>query len=156
MSTGIALIALTVLFFGRVAGQLLVAVLGVSWLPPMEAWFSGYLPYSILLPIQLSILGVQATIDWQVCRGGGWFARRRPRAGRTLRRLSYLYAFAMGVRFLVTSGEHLIPIIFHWVLAAYLFVLSGHYMRAEGPRRGAPVAAGRRLSAGQTLHAGGR
>ena len=135
MSTGIALIALTVLFFGRVAGQALVAILGVAWLPPMEAWFSGYLPYSVLLPIQLSILGVQATVDWQVCRGAGWFVRRRPRAGRTLRRLSYLYALAMGVRFVVTGGAHLIPIVFHWVLAAYLFVLSRHYMRPSPPAK---------------------
>ena len=150
MSTGIVLVALTLLFFGRVAGQALVAILGVAWLPPMEAWFSGYLPYPILLPIQAGILGVQATIDWHVCRGAGWFARRRPRAGRTLRRLSYLYALAMGLRFVVTGGAHVIPIVFHWVLAAYLFTLGGHYMRAERPRCdvSALEAAGRRLHGG--------
>src|SRR5882724_762592 len=75
----------TALFFARVAGQALVALAGVTWLPPMSAWYSGLLPYPVLLPVQILILGAQLTIDWQVWRDTGFFARPRPRVGRTLR-----------------------------------------------------------------------
>ena len=69
--SGVALIllALTVLFFLRVAGQALVAFLGVSWLPAMEAWYSGLLPYPILFPTQVAILMIQGVIDVAVWRG---------------------------------------------------------------------------------------
>ncbi len=139
--TALALTALTLLFAARVAGQALVAFAGVTWLPPMEAWFSGYLPYPVLLPIQALILGVMATIDWQVWRGAGFFARPRPRAGRALRGFSYVYALAMLARFVVTGGLHAIPIVFHWVLAAYLFTLGRHSARPTAGRT--PPAAGR-------------
>ena len=36
---------LTVLLVGRVAGQLVVARCAPRWLPPMEQWQSGLLPY---------------------------------------------------------------------------------------------------------------
>ncbi|HEV8586471.1 MAG TPA: hypothetical protein VGT02_16005 [Methylomirabilota bacterium] len=127
--TALVLTVLTALFFGRVAGQALVAFAGVTWLPPMDAWFSGYLPYPVLLPIQVLILGVMATIDWQVWRRAGFFARSRPRAGRVLRAVSYVYALGMVVRFVLTGGLHVIPIVFHWVLAAYLFTLGRWYAR---------------------------
>ena len=47
---------ITVLFAGRVLGQALVAFVGVPWLPPMEQWFSGMIPYPPLLIIQLLML----------------------------------------------------------------------------------------------------
>ncbi|PYO37218.1 MAG: hypothetical protein DMD86_03345 [Candidatus Rokuibacteriota bacterium] len=53
-----ALVALTALFAARVLGQALVAFLDVPLLPPMSAWYSGLLPYPILLPTQLLILYV--------------------------------------------------------------------------------------------------
>jgi hypothetical protein len=43
-------ILLWVLLFAfclRVFGQMLVAFAGVYWLPPMEAWYSGLMPYPI-------------------------------------------------------------------------------------------------------------
>ena len=120
--TAIVLVVLTGLFLARVAGQALVAFGGVAWLPPMDAWYSGLLPYPILLPLQALILVAQVTIDWQVWRGVGFFGRSRPRTGRALRGFSYVYALAMLVRWLLTR-THGIPIAFHWVLAAYLFML---------------------------------
>ena len=59
--------------------------------------------------------------DW---RGRGCFARARPRAGRGLQWLACVYALSMVVRYAVTLS-HPIPIVFHWVLAAYLFTLGG-------------------------------
>ena len=120
---------LTILFFLRVLGQVLVAFLHVDFLPPMSSWYSGVLPYPLLLPIQIVILAVQITIDIGVWRGHDAVLRSRPRAGRVLQWLSYLYAGSMLVRLVVTRS-HPIPIVFHWVLAAYLFTV-GRLMRVR-------------------------
>jgi hypothetical protein len=117
----LALVALTLLFAARVAGQALVAFFDVAWLPPMAAWYSGLLPYPLLLPAQLTILAVQAAIDWHVWRRGG--VAPRPRLARGLRGVSYVYALAMLARLALTR-THVVPIVFHWVLAAYLYTLA--------------------------------
>jgi hypothetical protein len=96
-------------------------------LPPMDAWFSGLLRYPVLLPLQLAILLVQIVIDRDTWRGRGFFARPRQRAGRGLQRFACVYALSMVIRYAVTLS-HPIPIVFHWVLAAYLFTL-GWLMR---------------------------
>jgi hypothetical protein len=44
------------LFFARVVGQIEVLLLAPDWLPPMSAWYSGLLPYPILLPAQIGLL----------------------------------------------------------------------------------------------------
>lgn len=119
-------------FLGRVVGQVVVAFLAPGWLPPMEEWYSGLLPYSVLLPIQAAILAVQARISWDLWRGRGFFAQRHPRFGVGLRRFSYLYFAVMALRYVITMAlfpenrwfRGTIPIFFHWVLAAYLFVWS--------------------------------
>jgi len=69
--SAVVLGALTALFGCRVAGQALVAFLGVTWLPPMDVWFSGLLPYRLLLPLQIVILFVQIVIDRDLWRGQG-------------------------------------------------------------------------------------
>jgi hypothetical protein len=120
-TAALVLAALTMLFALRVAGQALVAFAEVTWLPPMEAWFSGLLPYPILLPAQLVILAAQLALDWRVWRCG---LAARPRVAAALRRSSYVYALAMLVRLVVTRA-HVIPVVFHWVLAAYLYSLAG-------------------------------
>ena len=126
----IALSVLTAAFGARVVGQALVAFFGVAWLPAMDAWFSGLLPYPVLLPVQLAILLVQAGIDRDLWRGRGFFARPRPGAGRALRWFAGFYAFSLVVRFALTRS-HPIPIVFHWVLAAYLFTLGGSWGGAD-------------------------
>jgi hypothetical protein len=54
----------------------------------MDAWFSGLLPYPVLLPIQIVIVPGQAVISRDVWRGSGCFVRRRPRARRRLQWLA--------------------------------------------------------------------
>ncbi len=135
----IILACLATAFLSRVVGQLLVAVLHVDFLPPMAEWYSGVIPYPILLPIQIVILIVQGVISRSIWLRTGYFAIRRPRAGRQLCRFSYLYAAAMLVRYAVTmyiyperrwlSGT--IPIFFHWVLAAYLFILGRYQLSVD-------------------------
>jgi hypothetical protein len=113
-----------------VIGQALVAFLGVTWLPPMDAWYTGLLPYPILLPIQVLILVAEGVIDRDVWRGHGFFARPRPRGGRRLQWVGGAYAAAMLIRLAVT-GSHPIPVAFHWILAAYLFTLGRMQRRGE-------------------------
>jgi hypothetical protein len=125
----LALSILTLLFFARVLGQALVAFTSVGWLPRMDAWYSGLLPYPILLPAQVLILAVQVAIDRDAWRGRGFFARDRPRAGRRLQWLAGAYALAMLGRLAVTRS-HPIPVVFHWVLAAYLFAVGRLQRRA--------------------------
>ena len=129
-ATALVLISLTALFGARVIGQALVAFLGVTWLPPMDAWYSGLLPYPILLPIQVLILVAQGVIDRDVWRGQGFFARPRPRGGRRLQWVAGAYAAAMLIRLAVT-GSHPIPVAFHWILAAYLFTLGRLQRRGD-------------------------
>jgi hypothetical protein len=122
-------------FLLRVLGQLLVLWQAPSWLPPMEQWYSGLLPYPLLLPCQLLILVLQAVVFRDLRRGRGWFAERRPRLGRGLRRFAWIYAGAMLLRYVIVMtrfpGRHwldgTIPIVFHWVLACWLWVLSRYH-----------------------------
>jgi hypothetical protein len=116
------LAGLALAFLARVVGQAVVAFFGVPWLPPMEQWYSGLIPYPVLLPIQVLILALQGKISVDLWRGGGWFARARPRGGAWLKRLAWLYLAVMIARFLLTSAGR-IPIFFHWVLAVYLWTL---------------------------------
>ena len=126
---GPILALLTLLFFFRVLGQWLVAFLDVSWLPAMEQWYSGLIPYPILLAIQLVMLVFMVKTSIDISRGGGFFARRRPRWSRFLVNFSVVYAAAMVLRYVLTmifrpemrwlGGT--IPIFFHYVLAAFIF-----------------------------------
>ncbi len=130
---------LAVLFLLRVLGQMLVAFAGVTFLPSMPEWYSGLLPYPILLPVQWLILLVQLGISVDLWRDAGVFATRRPRLGRLLHWFSLVYFAVMVTRYVVTMtlyperrwlGTGTIPIVFHWVLAAYLFVLGRFHTRA--------------------------
>jgi hypothetical protein len=122
---------LALAFSVRVLGQAAVAFLDVKFLPPMDAWYSGLVPYTALLPIQLAILVLQAKVSVDLWRNSGFFAVRRPRIGRSLCWFSFLYFAIMLLRYVVTMVLYpqqrwlggTIPIFFHWVLAAYLYVL---------------------------------
>ena len=124
------LFALLVLFCFRVAGQMLVAFAGVTFLPPMEEWYSGLLPYPYLLPTQFVIIFVFGKVCFDLNRGDGFFAVLRPRLGAFLCTFGIIYLVVMVIRYVIrmslyplerwTGGS--IPIFFHWVLAAYLLV----------------------------------
>jgi hypothetical protein len=135
--TAAVLWTLLFLFVLRVAGQLAVFLGWTALLPPMEAWYSGLLPYGPLLVSQAVIIAVFAKASLDVTRGGGTFADRRPGLGAGLQAFALLYAAAMVVRLVirVRSGGGpwwmggTIPIVFHWVLAAFLLVLGRHLRR---------------------------
>ena len=131
---GPLLALLTFLFAIRVLGQALVAFFGVTWLPAMEQWFSGLIPYPALLIIQLLMLMLMVKITGEVWRGKGTFGSPRPHWSPFLIKFSAVYAAAMVLRYALTMilrpekrwfGDA-IPIIFHFVLAGFIYVL-GHY-----------------------------
>ncbi len=120
------------LFLVRVAGQLLVRARRPAWLPPDEEW--NLTPYRFLLPVQLTILGLMAWIDADLSRGGFW-ATPKPNFGQAVLWFAYAYAAAMLVRYLLRMRRRAeqrwfggsIPIVFHWVLASYLYVLGSFH-----------------------------
>jgi hypothetical protein len=119
----------TALFAARVVGQLGVLVRQPRWLPPLEQW--NLLPYPILLPIQLVLLGVMAAVTTDLGRGAETLPAAGPAVGYALAGGACLYWAAMAVRYAVRMRRRrdqrwfggAIPIVFHCVLAAWLFVL---------------------------------
>jgi hypothetical protein len=112
-----------------VLGQALVAFFGVTWLPPVERWYSGLVPYALLLPSQILIIGLMAKICADFTRGRGYFFAP-PRRFLALSWLTfgYLYLAAMLLR-AVLVWDRPIPIVFHWVLAAFILVVGESHRR---------------------------
>jgi hypothetical protein len=123
---------LTFLFVLRVAGQVLVAIRPRKWLPPMVQW--NLVPYPILLPIQLVFIVVMVGIDSSFTSRTGIAAARNPDLGGFLIAFSAIYALAMMIRYMLRMRRPdqrwfggTIPIVFHFVLALYLYVLGSFY-----------------------------
>ena len=86
------------LFALRVAGQLLVVAGAAPFLPPVEDWQSGLLPYPLLLLSQIVILAVLATVCVQFSRGRGYFVRPHAWLATPLWIAGWIYAIGMIVR----------------------------------------------------------
>jgi hypothetical protein len=136
--TALALLWSCVALFGaRVLGQLEALLIAPDWLPDMDAWYSGLMPYYLLLPAQIALLMLMSVVAWNRRIRSGAFARANPRAAGALRLFALLYFTVMAVRLgvnLIDNGaefrrEGAIPVAFHWVLA--LFVLVSGRMPAE-------------------------
>ena len=138
-SAAVLLWGCVILFAARVIGQIEALLLGPSWLPDMDAWFSGLLPYYLLLPAQIVILMLMAVVAWNRRIRDGTFARAHPRVAGTLRFLACAYFLVMAVRLgvnVIDNGadfwrEGAIPVAFHWVLALFLSVVGRVGMPAE-------------------------
>jgi hypothetical protein len=126
--------ALLALFLARVIGQILAATVAPRWLPPMARWYSGLMPYRYLLPAQVGLLVIMALVTVAVQRESAPLGGPAFTASRWLVGAGYAYAAAMTVRlirYLRASPERrgvLIPVVFHYVLAAFLLT----YGRALG------------------------
>lgn len=139
---GLILACLTFLFAVRVLGQARVAFLGAAWLPPMEAWFSGLIPYPTLLAIQIAMLSAMIKIVRDVWSGTGCFAgAKSKRVTRFLIGFSAVYAASMVLRYAITMALHperrwlggTIPIFFHFVLAGFIYTLGCYYSAPRKP-----------------------
>ena len=132
--TATYLLLFSVLFLLRVAGQVLVVLRAPSWLPPMHQWH--LMPYRLLLPIQLGFILVMALIEVGLATAIGPFVNREPGLGRFLIGFSFVYAGAMLLRYAVRMYRQprerwfggAIPIVFHFVLAAFLFTWGKYHV----------------------------
>jgi hypothetical protein len=128
--------ALLGLFALRVAGQVLAATAAPRWLPPMARWYSGLMPFRYLLPTQIVFIVAMTAMTLSVARGWSPLGVAHPVAARWIVWASCLYALGMvarSVRYWAAPPERrgvLIPIVFHFVLAGFLFVY-GSYLRGD-------------------------
>jgi hypothetical protein len=123
----VVMAVLLVLFLGRVVGQILAATTAPSWLPHMARWYSGLMPYRYLLPTQIVFLALMAAMTIAVDRRAAPLGTLSTTAGAWIVWVSYVYALGMvarSIRYALAKPERrgvLIPIVFHFVLAAFLF-----------------------------------
>lgn len=133
---GAILAVLGLLFLGRIVGQLLVVTRAPSWLPPMQEWYSGALPYRALLATQACVVVAVAATSAALLLEVPVATTRRPDLGGALLWLGWLYLLSMVVRYVVRMARHpearwfgrTIPIFFHMVLATCVLVV-GSYLR---------------------------
>ena len=117
------------LFACRVLGQLLVVAGQAPFLPPMDDWQSGLLPYPLLLAAQIVILSLLAIVCLQFSRRDGYFFVRRHRwLAAPLWVAGWIYALGMVVRYAFLRRD-VIPIVFHIVLASFLLLVAHHHRR---------------------------
>jgi hypothetical protein len=124
---GVCLWLFTVLLTARVVGQLVVATSAPRWLPPMDQWQSGLLPYPVLVASQVVVLTLMVWISMDFSQRAGYWVRQHPRLGAAALWWSYLYFGAMVARYAVRMARRpgqrwlggTIPIIFHCVVAAF-------------------------------------
>jgi len=118
------------LFAVRVVGQFEAQLIAPDWLPEMDAWYSGLLPYTLLVPAQIAILMLMSATAWNRRIRTGAFARANPRGAGALRIFAGIYFTVMVVRLgvnIIDNGAEFwshgaIPVAFHWVLALFVLV----------------------------------
>lgn len=126
---------LTVLLFGRVIGQLIVYFHAPRFLPPMEQWQSGLVPYPFLVSVQVVVLALMASISFDFARGTGFWFEPHPDLGLVVLWWSYLYLGAMVVRYILRMTRRpdqrwlggTIPIVFHGVVAVFQWVFAAYH-----------------------------
>ena len=130
----------TVLLYFRVIGQIVVVLRAPRWLPPMEQWQSGLLPYPVLLFGQIVVLTLMTWICANFLRGAGRFVDPRwPRAGTVYMWIGLVYFGGMIVRYVIWMWKRpdqrwfggTIPIIFHSVVAVFVYAFGRYH--AIGP-----------------------
>lgn len=133
------------LFCLRVAGQIVVALYAPSFLPQIDEWYSGLIPYGPLLVAQLAIIMLFTKICIDFTRGNGFFVCPRPAFGRDVLALGYLYFASMVVRYVVRMALYpderwlggCIPILFHWVLASFVIAFALYHRAKCGSKTSA-------------------
>lgn len=126
------------LFCLRVAGQMVVVMYAPHFLPPMDEWYSGLIPYGPLLAAQIFIIFVYTKICADFTRGSGFFVQPRPIFARGVLLFGYLYLASMLMRYVIRMSLYpderwfggCIPIVFHWVLASFVITF-GLYHRGQ-------------------------
>jgi uncharacterized protein len=125
----------SLLFALRVGGQVVAILSAPTWLPRMESGQWNLMPYRLLFPIQLVFLVVMAWVVVSLLTGSGAAAEPAPDFGRFLIGFAVVYAGAMATRYVMRMRRQpeqrwfggTIPIVFHFVLASFLFVLGSYH-----------------------------
>lgn len=131
------LILFTILLLGRVAGQLIVYLHAPRWLPPMDEWQSGLLPYPVLLASQIVVLTLMTSICVDFARARGFFVEPHPGGGVFSIWFACAYFAGMVFRYIVTMIRRperrwfggTIPIVFHSVVAAFLWTWGRYHVK---------------------------
>jgi hypothetical protein len=124
------------LFVLRVLGQLLVVSGLAPFLPPMDEWQSGLLPYPLLFASQILIIFLLATVCVHFSRGQGYFVRPHAWLATPPWILGWIYAVGMVVRYALLRRDA-IPVVFHIVLATFMLVVAQyHRVKMRGSRSG--------------------
>ena len=124
----------------RVIGQLIVVRRAPRWLPPMDQWQSGLLPYPVLLLGQAIVLGLMLWICLDFTSAAGRFVRPYPNRAGYVIGFSYLYFGGMVLRYIIWMWRRpdqrwlggTIPIVFHCVVAAFIFTFGLYHLRLAG------------------------
>jgi len=117
----------TLFLLGRVVGQVIVVLRAPRWLPPMEQWQSGLLPYPVLLFGQAIVLVLMVSISIDFANGAGYWVEPHARLGFAALWWSYLYAGAMVMRSIVRK-KPMIPIVFHTIVAAFQWTFGMYHV----------------------------
>lgn len=100
----------------------------------MEAWYSGLMPYEYLLPSQILLIAIMAKICIDFTRERGLFFEGKSFFATTWLWFGYVYLAAMLAR-AIFLWDHPIPIVFHWVLAAFVIAVGLSHRRRRSPSR---------------------
>lgn len=126
----------TVLLLMRVIGQIVVVRFAPRWLPPMHQWQSGLLPYPVLLLGQAVVLTLMIWVSRDFSRGSGTFLHPPPGVPAAVAGFSYVYFGGMIVRYFIWMTRRpdqrwfggTIPVIFHCVVATFLWTFSRYHL----------------------------
>jgi uncharacterized protein len=134
------LVLCTVLLYLRVAGQLIVAWRAPRWLPPMEQWQSGLLPYPVLVLGQIIVLCVMTWICLDFARGAGMFVQPYPGRAQYVLWFGYAYLSGMVLRYAIWMARRpdqrwlggTIPIVFHSIVALFIITFATFHQQLGG------------------------
>jgi hypothetical protein len=104
-----------------------VAFGGAQWLPPMQAWYSGLMPYEYLLPAQILLIALMTWICIDFTRRRGPFYAPRALFATWWFWFGWVYLGAMLARAAWFGLS--IPAVFHWVLAAFMLAVGFSHRR---------------------------
>ena len=124
-------------FILRVIGQMCVAVGWQGFLPPMNEWYSGLIPYPGLIVSQVLIIVLYGKVCLDFSRGEGFFATPRRGLGQGLLIFGSIYLVVMIIRYVLRMWLHpearwfggAIPIFLHWVLATFILIVGNFHRK---------------------------
>ena len=130
------LLCLTILFVIRVMAQLIQSWHPYPVLPSFDAWQSGTVPYSLLLGVQVVIVGCCLRIVWRLFKGR---VVAETKIGNIWLSLGGMYVLVMGIRLILgftMVPDHFwfgakLPTMFHFVLAAFVLVYGRFHVIAD-------------------------